>query len=85
MLHVISAKYLHGYQIEASFNDSETHIIDFKNTIFCDTRKIVQELQNTETFKKFSVKRHTITWENGLDFAPEFIKSCSVHIVKKSA
>lgn len=85
MLHIISAKYLQKYQIEACFNDGETHVIDFEKSVFQDNRKIVNELQEIETFKKFSIQRHTITWENGLDFAPEFIKSCSVRLVKKSA
>ena len=26
----------------------------------------------------FNVNLHTIVWSNGLDFAPEFIKSCVI-------
>ena len=43
--------------------------------IFQDKREIVQSLKDVALFKSFTVKVHTITWPNGLDFAPEFIKS----------
>jgi hypothetical protein len=35
----------------------------------------VQQLADINTFKDFTLQAHTITWPNGVDFAPEFIKS----------
>ncbi|MBR2092400.1 MAG: DUF2442 domain-containing protein [Fibrobacter sp.] len=40
-----------------------------------DHRPIVQQLSNLDLFKDFKVQAHTIVWSNGVDFAPEFIKS----------
>ena len=42
--------------------------------IFQDKREIVQSLKDVALFKSFTVKAHTITWPNGLDFAPKCIK-----------
>ncbi|SHJ35396.1 DUF2442 domain-containing protein [Fibrobacter sp. UWP2] len=36
---------------------------------------IVQQLADINTFKDFTLQAHTITWSNGVDFAPEYIKS----------
>ena len=85
MLHVENAVYLKDYQITVSFNDGSSHIVDFKQTILNDTRPIISELKNLEIFKDFSIQHHTISWSNGLDFAPEFIKSCSIKTIKESA
>ena len=60
MLHVENAKYIDGYKIDIMFDD---------------VRKIVSELRELNLFKDFSIQRHTLTWKNGLDFAPEFLKS----------
>ena len=39
-----------------------------------DHLPIVRELIDIEKFKDFRIKFDTITWSNGLDLAPEFIK-----------
>ena len=39
------------------------------------TTDIVRQLADIETFKDFTVQALSITWSNGVDFAPEFIKS----------
>ena len=31
-------------------------------------------LRDIEQFKRFSVAYHTLTWPNGADFAPEFLR-----------
>ncbi len=85
MLHVENAVYLKDYQITVSFNDGSSHIVDFKQTILNDTRPIISELKNLKLFKDFTIQHHTISWTNGLDFAPEFIKSCSIKTIKETA
>lgn len=85
MLHIESAKYFNDYKMEVFFNDGSTHIVDFEHTIFNDTRPIVKALSDKNLFQDFSIQLHTITWANGLDFAPEFIKSCSIKTIKEIA
>ena len=46
-----------------------------KRSVKNDHRPIVQQLSNLDLFKDFKVQARTIVWSNGVDFAPEFIKS----------
>ncbi len=85
MLHVESAKYHSDYKIVVAFNDGSSHLADFENTVFNDSRTIVSALKDLTVFKDFSIKNHTISWANGLDFAPEFIKDCSVKVLNEIA
>jgi len=85
MLHIESAKYYGDYKIKVHFNDGSTHIVDLEHTIFNDNRPIIKALSNKKLFQDFSIQLHTITWTNGLDFAPEFIKSCSIQSIKETA
>lgn len=67
---VIKATYLDGYRIKLQFNDGAEKIVDLsqslKGTVFAPLRDI-------EYFKRFSIKFNTIEWENGADFAPEYL------------
>ncbi len=85
MLHVESAKYHSDYKIVVAFNDGSTHLVDFENTISNDSRAIVSALKDLTVFKDFSIQHHTIAWANGLDFAPEFIKDCSIKLLTETA
>ncbi|MBR5916230.1 MAG: DUF2442 domain-containing protein [Spirochaetia bacterium] len=75
MIHVVSAEYAGDYKIKVKFNDSTSGIADFKQKVSTDHRPIIRELQDIELFKNFWIEADTITWSNGVDFAPEFIKS----------
>ena len=79
ILCVTSAEYTGDYKIKVTFNDSTSGIADFKHTVSTDHLPIVRELIDIEKFKDFRIKFDTICWGNGLDLAPEFIKS----LVKK--
>ena len=85
MLHVESANYQSDYKIVVTFNDGSSHLVDFEKTIFTDSRVIVSALRDLNVFKEFSIQNHTISWANGLDFAPEFIKDCSIKLLGESA
>ena len=85
MLHVESAVYKNDYKIVVTFNDGSSHLVDFEIVIFDDSRAIVSALRDLEVFKIFSIQNHTISWANGLDFAPEFIKDCSIKLLGESA
>ena len=85
MLHVESAEYQSDYKIIVTFNDGSSHLVDLKQTVFNDSRAIVSDLKDLALFKDFSIKNHTISWANGLDFAPEFIKDCSIKVLNETA
>ena len=75
ILHVVSAEYAGDYKIKVKFNDSTSGIADFKETIYTDHLDIIRELKDLKKFRDFTVEAFTIVWGNGLDLAPEFIKS----------
>ena len=75
MLHITAAKYIADYKISVTFDDGCRCVVDFERVVKNDHRPIVRQLSNLDLFKDFKVQAHTIVWSNGVDFAPEFIKS----------
>ena len=73
MVWVIKAELLEEYKIYLEFNDGFKGVIDFQKKISTDHRDIIRELQDKEKFDKFKIERHTLCWENGVDFAPEYL------------
>ena len=73
LLNVINAEYINDYKIKVFFDNGLSKIVDLKNTIFNDNRKIFEPLRNIDFFKNFFIKLNTITWENELDLAPEYL------------
>ncbi len=78
LLNVIHAEYKGGYKIYLSFNNGQSFLVDLKDTIFNDSRKIFDSLRDISYFRKFEVRLNTITWENEADFAPEFLLELGV-------
>lgn len=69
-LEIIKAEYIDNYRIKLWFNDGKVKIADLADSL----KGIVFEpLKELEFFKKFSIKFNTIEWENGADFAPEYL------------
>lgn len=75
MLHIVKAEYIADYKIRVEFNDGFIAVADFESVIHDDYRPIIRKLSDIQLFKNFSITANTITWENGVDFAPEFIRS----------
>ena len=73
MIAISKAKQVDDYQIELVFNNKKKGVVDLKNTIFTDHRDIFKELKDLNKFKKFKIEFDTLSWENGLDLAPEFL------------
>lgn len=73
ILNVISAKYEDEYKIHLGFDNGDSGLVDLKETIFKDSRKIFFPLRDLIYFKNFKIKFNTITWDNEADFAPEFL------------
>lgn len=79
-LEVIKAKYLKDYKILLEFNDGVSKTVDLKDEL---TGRIFEPLKNKNHFKTFSIKFNTIEWDNGADFAPEYLYQIGI-TTKKS-
>jgi len=69
-LEVSHAEYLENYLIKLTFNNGEVKTVDLQNEL---NGNVYAPLHQLEYFKKFQVKYNTIEWENGADFAPEYL------------
>ncbi|MDR0796855.1 MAG: DUF2442 domain-containing protein [Tannerella sp.] len=74
MIWITEAKKANGtYEIFIGFNDGKKMTVDLKNTIQNDHRPVIRALLDENTFNSFMVANDTVCWENGVDFAPEFL------------
>jgi len=69
-LEVTDARYINDYKILLGFNDGISKTVDLKNEL---NGEIFQPLRNKNYFKTFIIKYNTIEWNNGADFAPEYL------------
>ena len=70
LVKVTQATYIEGYKINFRFNDGKEKIIDFKDLLWGE---VFEPLKDVEKFKNFRLNPFTIEWENGADFAPEYL------------
>ena len=78
-LEVIKAEYINDYKISLEFNDGVSIIVDLKNEL---DGKIFEPLKDKNYFKTFSIKFNTIEWDNGADFAPEYLYQIGIQTNK---
>ena len=71
-LHVEKSEYLSEHRIWLEFNDGSAGEVDLSGEL---EGKVFKPLRDLETFKAFSLEGHTLSWDNGADFAPEFLKA----------
>ena len=69
-IEVTKAEYLDGYRIMLLFNNGEQRIVDLSQSL---NGEVFAPLKDIGFFKRFSIKFNTIEWENGTDFAPEYL------------
>ena len=69
-IEIVKADYLNGYRVKLLFNNGETRIADLSNSL---NGTVFSPLKDIEYFKNFMIKFNTIEWENGADFAPEYL------------
>ena len=69
---VKDVKYLKDYKIEIKFNDGKKGIVDLKDDLYGE---VFEPLKDKNIFSKMKIDKdlETITWENGADFAPEYL------------
>ncbi len=76
---IIRAEYVKEFEIELSFNDGLSGIVNLESYL---NKPIFEPLNNVEFFKKFKLGSWTLEWENGADFAPEFLyEKCRKELV----
>jgi hypothetical protein len=73
ILHVIEAGYLHDYVIWIRFNDGSAGEVDLEQEL---EGEVFGPLKDVEKFRRLHVdaELNTVVWENGADFAPEFLR-----------
>ena len=69
-IEVVKAEYLEDYRLLLSFNNGERRIVDLSNSL---KGSVYTPLKDISYFKNFSIKFNTVEWENGADFAPEYL------------
>ena len=69
--HVTQAKYIDDYRGWLSFNDGAEGEIDLSSEL---SGEIFEPLKDPSFFKSFRLEGHTLSWSNGADFAPEFLR-----------
>ena len=70
-MHVTQAKYCGDYKVWLSFNDGAEGEIDLTSELYGE---VFEPLKDKSFFKSFSLEGHTLSWSNGADFAPEFLR-----------
>ena len=67
-----SAQYVKDYTLKLSFSDGTEADVNFENEL---ADGVFEALKNPEYFRSFTFQSQfgTIQWDNGADFAPEFI------------
>lgn len=69
--HVVEAKYLAGHKVWLRFNDGSCGEVDLADEL---EGPVFEPLKNVEYFRQFLLLYNTLSWQNGADFAPEFLR-----------
>jgi len=69
-LHVVRAEYVADYRIHLWFSDDSDSQVDLGPVL---DGPIFERLKDPAFFRQFRLIGHTVAWENGADFAPEFL------------
>lgn len=70
LITVTQAVYQEDYKIFLQFNNGLSGVVDLEKYL---DGEVFQPLKHKEFFLKFQVDAWTVYWENGSDFAPEFL------------
>ena len=85
MIWVIRAELKDNYKVFVEFNDGTSGIIDFEDKLNGDHRQIIRDLLDLNKFKTVRVDLDTLCWDNGVDFAPEYLYKKIIEKKKRSA
>ena len=70
LLHIERAEYIERHRVHLWFNDGTDGEVDLSDVL---DGPIFEPLQDVDYFKSFRIEGHTLVWENGADFAPEYL------------
>jgi len=70
---IVEARYVQDYTIWIKFADGSDGEVDLKEELW---GPVFEPLKDLRRFRNFHVhpELHTIVWENGADFSPEFLR-----------
>ena len=69
-LEVTKANYVGGHKIHLWFNNDVDKVVNFENLL---QGEAFAPLRDENYFKNFHIAYNTIEWDNGVDFAPEYL------------
>jgi len=69
-LEVKNANYLEEYKILLEFNNGVKKTVDLEDKL---KGEVFEQLKDINYFRTFTIKYNTIEWNNGADFAPEYL------------
>ena len=70
ILHVVKAEYVADHRVHLWFNNGSEGEVDLANSL---DGPIFAPLKDVDYFRQFRLEGHTLAWENGADFAPEYL------------
>ena len=80
---VIEAKYLGGHRVWLRFDDGIVGELDLTAELHGE---VFEPLRDVATFAKFRIDEgHTLSWPNGADFAPEFLRDLVARATTRAA
>lgn len=69
-LHVIRAEHVANHRVHMWFNDGADGEIDLAGAL---DGPVFAPLKDVEYFERVRLEGHTLAWEKGADFAPEYL------------
>lgn len=70
LIWVTSAEHLNDFNLRLTFNNGIIKMVDLEKYL---DKPVFLPLNDKAYFKNFKLNPFTIEWENGADFAPEFL------------
>ncbi len=69
---IVEGQYVSDFVVRLRFEDGSEGIVDLRDELW---GPIFEPLRDPAYFRRFRVhpELHTIVWENGADFSPEFL------------
>jgi hypothetical protein len=77
LIWVTAAEHLNDFNLRITFSNGITKIVDLESYL---DKPIFLPLSDRAYFKSFKINPFTIEWDNGADFAPEFLYRIGVAV-----